>query len=208
MQTETLTVGSFAMNCYLVIDTKGKEAIFIDPGMEADTLINRTTELGVSLKFIINTHCHIDHTAEVFKMIKHFNVPFYIHQGDLPLLDSLEEQGKFFGVEVSGRPVVTNFVQDGDRLQFGDTLCTVLHTPGHSPGGISLKMDNSVFVGDCLFMDSIGRTDLPGGNYDQLIRSIKTKLLTLDDSTLVYPGHGPSTTIGRERISNPFLQHI
>ena len=98
MKTEILTVGSFAMNCYLVFDTKQKEAIFIDPGMEADMLINRAIELGVSLKFIINTHCHIDHTAEVLKIIKHFNVPFYIHQGDLPLLGSLEEQGKFFAI--------------------------------------------------------------------------------------------------------------
>lgn len=207
MKTEVLTVGSFAMNCYLLIDAEDGEAIFIDPGAEAEHLINRVTSLGVSLKFIINTHCHIDHTAEVSKIIEHFNVPFYIHQEDLSLLDSLEEQGKFFGLEVSGSPQVSDFVKDGDQLKFGNINCNILHTPGHSPGGISLKMDNSVFVGDCLFMDSIGRTDLPGGDYDQLIRSIKTKLLALDDSTLVYPGHGPSTTVGRERISNPFLQN-
>ena len=194
------------MNCYLVIDTESREAIYIDPGAEADLLINKIVDQNLNLKFIINTHGHVDHTAEVSRVINHFKVPFYFHKGDLSLLDNLKEQGSFFGLNVQEIPSITDFVEDGDSFQFGNLTTSILHTPGHSPGGISIKIDNSVFSGDTLFMNSIGRTDLPGGDFSQLINSIKTKLLTLDDSTIVYPGHGPATTIGRERENNPFLQ--
>ena len=206
MKIETFPVSSFGMNCYLVADSESGEAIYIDPGAEADFLIEKISNMNLNLRFIINTHCHVDHVAEASKVIDHFKVPFYIHKGDLPLLDNLREQGKFFGLNVQETPKITEFVNDGDSFEFGNLKASVLHTPGHSPGGISIKIDNSVFVGDCLFMDSIGRTDLPGGNYDQLIKSINDKLLTLDDATIVYPGHGPATTIGRERKNNPFLR--
>jgi glyoxylase-like metal-dependent hydrolase (beta-lactamase superfamily II) len=206
MKIETFPVSSFGMNCYLVADSESGEAIYIDPGAEADLLIENISNMNLNLKFIINTHCHVDHVAEASRVIDHFKVPFYIHKGDLPLLDNLPEQGKFFGLNVQKTPEITEFVNDGDSFDFGSLTALVLHTPGHSPGGISIKIENSVFVGDCLFMDSIGRTDLPGGNYDQLIKSINDKLLTLDDTTVVYPGHGPATTIGRERKNNPFLQ--
>ncbi len=206
MKIETITVGSFAMNCYLVMDPENGEAIYIDPGAEADFLIEKISQMDLQLKYVINTHCHVDHTAEVSRVINYFKVPFYIHRGDLSLLDTLQEQGKFFGMNVQEIPKITNFLEDGNSLDFGKLTAMILHTPGHSPGGISIKIDNSVFVGDCLFMDSIGRTDLPGGDYNQLISSIKTKLLALDDSITVYPGHGPATTIGRERENNPFLR--
>ena len=206
MKIEVIPVSSFAMNCYLVVDPESGEAIYIDPGAEAEMLIEKIQKQGLTLKFVINTHCHVDHTAEVSRVINHFKVPFYIHRGDLPLLDILQEQGKFFGLKVQARPQVTDFVEDGDLIEFGKLTALILYTPGHSPGGISIQIKDSVFVGDCLFMDSIGRTDLPGGDYDQLISSIKTKLLILDDLTIVYPGHGPATTIGRERENNPFLQ--
>jgi glyoxylase-like metal-dependent hydrolase (beta-lactamase superfamily II) len=206
MKIDTFTVGSFAMNCYLVTDTESGEAIYIDPGAEADHLIEKISVQDIKLKFVINTHCHIDHTAEVSKVINYYKVPFYIHRGEQPLLDNLQEQGNFFGISVEDIPKVTDFVDDADSLEFGNRQIKILHTPGHSPGGISIKIENSVFVGDCLFMDSIGRTDLLGGDYNQLITSIKTKLLSLDNSTIVYPGHGPATTIGRERENNSFLQ--
>ena len=206
MKIETFPVSSFGMNCYLVSDSESGAAIYIDPGAEADMLIENISNMNLNLKFIINTHCHIDHVAEASKVIDHFQIPFYIHKGDLPLLDNLREQGKFFGLNVQEIPKITEFVNDGDSFNFGKLTASILHTPGHSPGGISIKIENSVFVGDCLFMDSIGRTDLPGGNYTQLMKSIQDKLLTLDDSTIVYPGHGPATTIGRERKNNPFLQ--
>jgi glyoxylase-like metal-dependent hydrolase (beta-lactamase superfamily II) len=206
MIIETITVGSFAMNCYLIIDSETGEAIYIDPGAESDLLIKKLSQRDLKLKFVINTHCHIDHTAEASRVIDHFNVPFYIHRGELPLLNNLKEQGDFFGLPVQDIPKISEFVEDSQTLQFGNFQIKILHTPGHSPGGISILIEDSVFVGDCLFMDSIGRTDLLGGNHDQLIGSIKTKLLTLDDSTVVYPGHGPATTIERERKHNPFLQ--
>lgn len=206
MIIETITVGSFAMNCYLIIEPESKEAVYIDPGADSDVLIEKLSSRDLDLKFIINTHCHIDHTAEVSKVINHFKVPFYIHRGDLPLLENLKEQGEFFGIPVHEIPKVTDFVEDQQEFEFGNLKMEILHTPGHSPGGISLLIKDTVIVGDCLFMDSIGRTDLLGGNYNQLLTSIKTKLLTLEDSTIVYPGHGPATTIGRERKQNPFLQ--
>jgi len=205
MKIETIPVSSFAMNCYLVADPESDEAIYIDPGAEAEILIEKILKQSLHLKYVINTHCHVDHTAEVSTVIDYFKVPFYIHRGDIPLLDILQEQGNFFGLNVQARPQVTDFVDEGDNIKFGKLTASILHTPGHSPGGISIRINNSVFVGDCLFMDSIGRTDLPGGDYNTLITSIKTKLLTLDDSTIVYPGHGPATTIGRERNNNPFL---
>ena len=205
MKIETLTVGAFAMNCYLVIDEDNREAILIDPGAEADRLIEKIEGEGLNLKYIINTHCHIDHAAEVARVMNHFKAPFYIHKGDLDLLNSLKDQGTYFGISVGETPQVTKFVEDSDQLVFGDNTCLVIHTPGHSPGGISIEIDSTVFVGDCLLLDSIGRTDLPGGDYNQLINSIRTKLLSLDDAITVYPGHGPPTTIGRERRYNPFL---
>jgi glyoxylase-like metal-dependent hydrolase (beta-lactamase superfamily II) len=194
------------MNCYLLSDPDSKEAVFIDPGAESEILIDKISDQDLNLKFIINTHCHIDHTAEVSSVLSHFNVPFYIHRGELPILKNLKEQGDFFGLPVLEIPTVSDYIEDNQTLELGKMKMKIIHTPGHSPGGISIVIKDSVFVGDCLFLDSIGRTDLLGGNYDQLLTSIKTRLLTLDDSTIVYPGHGPSTTIGRERMNNPFLK--
>jgi glyoxylase-like metal-dependent hydrolase (beta-lactamase superfamily II) len=206
MMIETLTVGGFAMNCYLVYDDNTRAAVFIDPGAEADRLIAKVEELELSLKFIINTHGHIDHVAEISQVMNHFNIPFYIHAGDQQLLASARNQGALFGISVSEIPKVTRYVEEGDRLNFADYECLVIHTPGHSPGSISIKIGANIFVGDCLFQDSIGRTDLPGGNMDQLLNSIKSKLFSLDDTVKVYPGHGPPTSIGREKMYNPFLK--
>jgi glyoxylase-like metal-dependent hydrolase (beta-lactamase superfamily II) len=208
MRITTITVGPFAMNCYLVGDEVTRQAIIIDPGAESKRLIEKITSDHWQLLYIVNTHCHIDHTAEAGVIQKHFKIPFYIHKQELPLLDSLIEQGELFGITVKEIPVVSSFLQDGDKLQVGQLNGTVLYTPGHSPGGISLLFGNHVFVGDCLFQDSIGRTDLYGGNYEQLIESITNKLLSLNDNTKVYSGHGPATTIGRERKYNPFLNGI
>jgi glyoxylase-like metal-dependent hydrolase (beta-lactamase superfamily II) len=201
----TITVGPFAMNCYLLADEASLQAILIDPGAESERLIEKIEKERWQLAYIVNTHCHIDHTAEAGIVQKHFKVPFYIHRQEYPLLTALEEQGVMFGLQVKEKPEVTSFLQDGDSLQIGSFRGSVLYTPGHTPGGISLRFDQQVFVGDTLFQDSIGRTDLYGGNHEQLIKSITAKLLSLPDDTRVYPGHGPATTIGRERRHNPFL---
>jgi glyoxylase-like metal-dependent hydrolase (beta-lactamase superfamily II) len=208
MKIEVLTVGMFAMNCYLIIDTTTSEAIFIDPGDEAERLIKKAEAEEVEVKFIVNTHCHIDHIAEVHKIQDHFNIPFFIHKNEVEMLNILPEQANMFGLENPKIPKVTSYITEGDPIKFGTITGKVLNTPGHSPGGISLLFDNHVFVGDSLFMDSIGRTDLYMANYEQLMESIKTKLLRLEDDVEVLPGHGPATTIGREKRYNPFLQEM
>jgi hydroxyacylglutathione hydrolase len=200
-----MTVGAFAMNCYIVSDITTGEALLIDPGAEAQRLIEFITEKKYKPQFIINTHCHIDHTAEVSTVQDYFHIPFFIHAGENALLQSLSEQGNYFGISVKKKPTVTRFIEDNEMLILAGTVLSVIHTPGHSPGGISIKIESDLFVGDVLFCDSIGRTDLPGGNFEQLIGSIKNKLFSLEDDIRVYPGHGPETTIGRERRLNPFL---
>jgi hydroxyacylglutathione hydrolase len=205
LRITTITVGPFAMNCYLLADRVTRQAIIIDPGAENGRLIDIITRDQLRLLYIVNTHCHIDHAAEAGDIQQHFKIPFYIHKQELPLLDSLREQGELFGITVKSIPEVSSFLENGDKLQAGGLDGTVLFTPGHTPGGISLLFGSHVFVGDTLFQDSIGRTDLSGGNYEQLLESITTKLMTLKDDTKVYPGHGPVTTIGRERKHNPFL---
>jgi len=203
---ETITVGMFAMNCYLVFDDRTKEGILIDPGGEAGRIIGIVHDLGVHISSILNTHCHIDHTAEVKYVKDRLEVPFFIHEAEMPLLNSLQDQAAMFNMPITDIPDVNGFLKDGDLLELGGETGRVLHTPGHSPGGISFLFGDHVFVGDCLFLDSIGRTDLYKGNYDQLLNSIRSKLLVLADSVKVYPGHGPATSIGRERLHNPFLQ--
>jgi hydroxyacylglutathione hydrolase len=206
IEINTVTVGPFATNCYLISDPDTSEAVFIDPGAETKRLINKVNELNLDLKFIIVTHCHIDHIADSILIQEYFNVPFYIHEEELPLLESLQEQAFSLGLNYSGIPKDVSFIKEGNKIRLGKLSAKILHTPGHSPGGISVLFDGHVFVGDLLFKDSIGRSDLYKGNFNQIMHSIKTKLLALDDNTKVYPGHGPATTIGRERKKNPFLQ--
>jgi hydroxyacylglutathione hydrolase len=207
MQIVKCTVGPMAMNCYLLGDTRTRQALLIDPGSESEKLIKMIEQGNWQLQYIVNTHCHIDHTAEAGNIQKYFRIPFYIHRQELPLLQTLGEQGRVFGMTVGEIPS-PSFVQDGDVLRLGQLNATVLYTPGHSPGGISLSFAHDVFVGDTLFRDSIGRTDLYGGNHEQLIDSIKNKLFNLEDKTKVYSGHGPVTTIGRERKYNPYLTDL
>ena len=206
MNIETLTVGPLAVNCYIVSDPDSNEAILIDPGSDSKRIINLIEVRNLKLNSIINTHCHIDHIAEVKAIQDHFNVQFLIHKNELPLLNMLYDSDGLFGINVSGVPEVSEFLDSDQEIKLGNSICKILFTPGHSPGGISLLIQNHVFVGDCLFKDSIGRTDLHGGNYDELITSIKTKLFTLPNDTLVYPGHGPVTTIEYEKRNNPFLK--
>jgi glyoxylase-like metal-dependent hydrolase (beta-lactamase superfamily II) len=206
MNIETITVGPLAVNCYIVSDPESNEAVLIDPGSESKRIINLIEVRNLKLNSIINTHCHIDHLAEVKAIQDHFDVQFFIHENELPVLNMLGESNGLFGIDVSGVPEVSGYLLPDQEITIGEQKGTILFTPGHSPGGISLSIQNHVFVGDCLFKDSIGRTDLHGGNYNELITSIKTKLFTLSDDTIVYPGHGPITTIEYERRNNPFLR--
>jgi glyoxylase-like metal-dependent hydrolase (beta-lactamase superfamily II) len=178
----------------------------IDPGDEQERIMRVIRDLNVTLIRIVATHTHFDHVLGVDGVRKATKTPFLIHSDDLPMLQSMQSRVRqITGFEAPAPPKVDGYVKDGDSLKVGDETISVLHTPGHSPGSISLAGDGYVLTGDALFNQSIGRTDLPGGDLDTLIHSITEKLFTLDDETIVYPGHGPETTIGDERLANPFV---
>ncbi|MEJ2543188.1 MAG: MBL fold metallo-hydrolase [Calditrichaceae bacterium] len=205
MRVFEVVVGPFEMNSYIIAEDNHPECIIIDPGDEPDEIIKTIDENKLKPVKIINTHNHIDHARRVSIVQKHYDIPFLICEDDLPLLESIQDQGVIFGLDASEVPEVSSFLKDGDRFKLVDEDFLILQTPGHSPGSISIYTEGHVFVGDVLFRDSIGRTDLYGGNYETLMKSIREKLMTLPDNTKVYSGHGPTTTIGREREFNPFI---
>ncbi len=204
MIVKTVVVGLFASNCYIVGSESNKEGVIIDPGDDAKEILKNVKDLGLDIKLIILTHGHIDHTGAVKEVKEATGAEVAIHTDDAK---SLQEQllGRLFGLSYPPPPPPDWLLKDGDSIDVGDLHFLVVHTPGHSPGGICLLEEGVVFSGDTLFNYGIGRTDLPGGNGSQLMNSIHTKLMILPDNTIVYPGHGPETTIGTERQSNPFL---
>ena len=206
MIIKNIVVGPLEVNCYILGCEDTKEAAIIDPGDNADEIISNIEKEGLNPKFIINTHAHFDHIGGVKVIQDHFKIDFILHEGDLFLVENASEQATAFGLKPISKPEVNKNVTNGEKVNLGDKSITVIHTPGHSPGGVCYYSGNNVFVGDTLFAGSIGRTDLPGGSYDTLINSIKENLFPLGDSTIVYPGHGPSTTIGNEKEHNPFLK--
>lgn len=200
-----LVVGPLETNCYILGDEKSKEAVVIDPGGDFAQIDGQLKELDLKVKYIILTHGHFDHTGALGQLKKATDAEVLIHPEDASMLSS-GGGAQAFLLETGSDPVPANgTIQEGDRIWFGQYQLEVLHTPGHSPGGISLLTDKMLFVGDSLFCCSIGRTDLPGGSYRQLIDSIKGKLMSKGDDYVVYPGHGPASTIGEERKRNPFL---
>ena len=205
MRIHTITVGPFEMNCYLVVDEQAATCLLIDPGDEPQRIIRFIEENNYLPQRIINTHAHIDHARRVGDIQKYFDIPYYLGEGDLPLLKSLADQAKLFGLNTSDTPEISAFLKDGESFSLGNIRFSLFHTPGHSPGSFCLYTPGHVFVGDVLFRDSIGRTDLYGGSLETLLHSIRSKLFTLPDETIVYPGHGPTTTIGYEKQNNPFL---
>ncbi len=206
MIIKNVVVGPLEVNCYIIGCEDTKEAAIIDPGDNADEIIRIIEKEGLKPKFIINTHAHFDHIGGVKAIQDHFKIDFILHKEDLFLIENASEQATAFGLKPISKPKVNKYVNNGEKITLGNKSITVIHTPGHSPGCVCYSLDNSVFVGDTLFAGSIGRTDLPGGSYETLINSIKEKLFPLDDSTIVYPGHGPSTTIQSEKEHNPFLK--
>lgn len=204
MIVEKLVVGPFASNCYIVGSQSNKEGMIIDPGDEAKQILKRVKDLGLDIKFIVLTHGHIDHTGALKEVREVTGAKVAIHGDDAKSL-KVQSLSRIFGLSYPTPPPPDRLLKDGDSLDVGGMHFEVLHTPGHTPGGICLLGQGVVFSGDTLFNYGVGRTDLPGGSSSQLLNSIQTKLMTLPDNTVVYPGHGPDTTIGAERVGNPFL---
>ena len=200
-----LIVGPLQVNCFILADEKTREAVVIDPGDDAGDVLKIVREKGLKVKYIVNTHGHFDHIGANKAIKDATGAELLIHEGDAPVLASASRQSASFGLNPISSPQADRFVKHGDVITAGEVSLTVLHTPGHSPGGISLLEQGMVFTGDALFAGSIGRSDFPGGDLMTLLHSIKTNLMTLPDDTKVFPGHGPASTIGDERRDNPFL---
>ena len=204
MKIQSLVVGPVAANCYLLSDEGGK-GIVIDPGGDAPAILDKIRKEHITVEAILNTHGHSDHIAANDALRDATGAPLYIHAADEHMLtDPRANLSLFMGGNVVSRPA-EHHLKEGDILCVGAMAFKVLHTPGHSPGGVCFAGEGVLFSGDTLFADSIGRTDFPGGSLPQLIGVIKEKLMALPDDTVVYAGHGPSTTIGRERQYNPYL---
>ncbi len=205
MIIKKLVVGPFASNCYIIVSESNKEGMIIDPGADAEEILKNVKDLELSIKSIVLTHGHIDHIGALKEVKETTGAEVAIHTDDTK---SLQERsaGRVFGLSYPPPPPPDRLLKGGDSIDIGDLHLLVLHTPGHSPGGICLLGEGVVFSGDTLFNYGIGRYDLPGGSGSQLMNSIHTKLMILPDNTIVYPGHGPDTTIGTERRGNPFLR--
>src|SRR5512136_3177318 len=208
MILKMLEVGPYMSNCYVVGSEKTKDGMIIDPGAEAGRILEEVQDSGLSIKVIVVTHMHADHIGALGKVKEATKAPFAVHEAEASkgYIDGASAMlNAMMGRASMGIPPVDRKLKEGDKIDLGDLHFAVLHTPGHSPGGICLAGLGVVFCGDTLFNFSIGRTDFPGCSHTQLMHSIHTKLMTLPDDTKVFPGHGPETMIGYERQWNPFL---
>ena len=205
MIIKDLTVGPIMANCYIVGCEETKVAAVIDPGDEADRILIILAEAGLTVQTIINTHGHFDHVSANQRMKEVTGAELLIHALDAPMLSQLSATAASWGMSSEDSPPPDRTIAHGDVVQVGNIDLTVIHTPGHTPGGISLHSNKAVFVGDTLFAGSIGRTDFPGGDFGVLKTSIQEKLFTLNDDVTVYPGHMGLTTIGQEKRTNPFV---
>ncbi len=212
MKVAIFTFSLFGINTYVVYDPATLECVIVDPGMmgreEENAMDGFITKNHLKVTGVINTHMHIDHVVGNHFASTHFNVPVKAHEADEQLGKMVQSQAEMFGIKEKFHATdVTQHLKEGDIVKVGEGELRVIHVPGHSQGSIALydEKDGFLIAGDILFQRSVGRTDLPGGSHDQLINGIKRKLLVLPDATVVYPGHGPSTTIGEEKKYNPFL---
>jgi hydroxyacylglutathione hydrolase len=208
MILEIFPVGPLQCNCTILADEESREAIVIDPGDEVSRIHRRLTTLGLTLKQILVTHAHIDHVGGAQKLKKLTGAPIFLNEDDLPQLEIMAEQAAWIGVDTPETAPPDESLNDGSSVGLANYPAQVLHTPGHTQGSICLHFAplKMVLAGDTLFAGGIGRTDLPGGDSEQIVHSIQARLLTLPNETRVIPGHGPATTIGTERRTNPFLK--
>lgn len=205
MRIDTIVVGPLGVNCYIL--SEGGSAVIVDPGGDAAEIVRFLESNGLKPAAIVNTHGHFDHIGAIDELMKKYDIPFYIHRDDEFLVGHGAQTAMMFGAPEQVNPSVTNYLEDGQELEIGGVRMKILHTPGHSPGGVSIYLEeiSSVITGDTLFLESIGRSDFPYASHDQLIGGIKSKLAVLPDDTKVYPGHGPESSIGHEMKYNPFL---
>lgn len=204
MKFETIEVGPLQVNAYLLYDEE-KNAIVIDAGDDGDELLERISTLELKLKMVISTHGHFDHVGANGLLKEKTGAKLLIHEADRELLKHAPRAAASFGLSAEEPPEADEYISDGQIIECGSIKLEVIHTPGHSPGGVSLLCDHTLFTGDTLFAGSIGRTDLPGGVHEQLLKSVTDRLFPLADTVEVYPGHGPSSTIGHEKKYNPFF---
>ena len=211
MILEQLVVSPFQSNCWIFGCDETREGVVIDPGDEAERILESVENHGLTIKYLIHTHGHLNHVGATAAVQRETGGLTLIHEADQIMLDNLPAQAALFGGGDPEIPTVDQYIKEGDLISFGRYVLSVIETPGHSPGGICLKLEGNeqgLFAGDTLFQGSIGRTDLWGGSYEQLMDSIRDQLWQLDDDTVVFPGHGPKTTIGDEKRNNPFLQGL
>ncbi len=204
MIIEKLEVGPFATNCYIVGSEAGGQGMIIDPGDEAGKILGRVEQLGLDIKYILLTHGHLDHIGALREVKEATGADVAIYANDVATLND-RSLSIFMGIPYHPSPAPDRLLNDGDIITIGGLSFNVIHTPGHTPGSICLLGEGVLFSGDTLFHYGIGRADFPGGSYEQLMDSIRNRLMVLDDNIEVYPGHGPETTIGAERRGNPFL---
>ncbi|HOP39875.1 MAG TPA: MBL fold metallo-hydrolase [Geobacteraceae bacterium] len=205
MIVETVVVGPLMVNCYVLGCEQTREGLVIDPGGDVEDIFSVISHHQLKILTVINTHGHFDHMGGNNAVVSMCGSGLLIHELDAPMLARADLTAQKFGLTVEASSPPTGFLHEGDTVSFGNYKLSVLHTPGHSPGSCSLFGEGVVFTGDTLFAESVGRTDFPGGSSSALGKSIREKLLILPDETVVYPGHGPSTTIGHEKLHNPYL---
>ena len=205
MQLTKLTMGPIQVNNYILFDEESKDIVLIDAGGDFEQTKTAIDKLGGNLKYLLNTHGHMDHIAGDYDIQNHYNIPIYMHKDDEEQLPHFKEYLKYVGMPDYEEPKNITFIEDNHIFKIGKHVIKTIHTPGHTQGGVGYLIDNMLFSGDTLFFESIGRTDLPGGNQKQLVNSVKTKLFTLPPDTIVYPGHGQRSTILHEKEHNFYI---
>ncbi len=205
IEVRGLIVGAFQENCWVIGNRRTREAICIDPGEQAEDIVHMASEMGVTIKMIANSHAHLDHVLGVRGVQSADNASFLLHEADLDILQGAAESAARFGMQVEQPPDPDHYIEDEQRVEVDGIDLQVIHTPGHTAGSVCFYGHGVLFSGDTLFRNSIGRTDLPGGDYAQEMSSIVDKLLMLPDDTIVLPGHMDQTTLGAERVQNPFI---